>query len=252
MAKIKGILVKKALVKKDKGMLPYIPLDEDGYSPIEVGANIGANAIRSYAIGLENKKHNDKYKIKYIGGSPSEARSKLWSMRPKLKHAIDSIANRYQIDPEALRYRLNHEGFVDGIIDINNQIYKNPYLYRYKPDDDLLFNPNHTVSGFGDFGLDDVGTLINEGKVKLINETWTDSDEINEKGRKVKSVNGITNADNIGITAATLKYHLDSAKARHPEYSPYDLNRAALIYFNRGQNGGETYIKKGGTEYKYK
>jgi hypothetical protein len=125
-------------------------------------------------------------------------------------------------------------------------------MYKYISDEDLLFNPNQTYSGAASFGLDDVADLIRQGKVKLINESWEDEDFTNEHNRKTHAARGVTNADNIGLVAATLKYHLDTAKAKHPNYNPYDLNRAALIYYNRGQKGGEEYIKKGGTGYKYK
>lgn len=183
--------------------------------------------------------------LSYIGGTTEEARDTFWKKFPKIKAATDSIANAYGISPLLLRNRLNHEGFVDRAIANNNSEYFMP-TDRDISDNAIL---NGYSSGFGSFGLDDVGTLINEGKVKLINERWEGEDNLNEKGRKINSAQGDTTLDNIGITAAALKYFRGKAQKVNPNMSSSQLDRAAAIYFNRGISGGQQYINDGGSGY---
>lgn len=203
-------------------------------------------------VTATQKRKQIKKQFPYIGGTAEQTRKKLWSVKPKIKAATDSIAKAYNISPELLRERLDVEGFTDLIIRGNNAAYLNPdtindEFNRRKhfvgaPEDSILFNYRYQVPGMEGFGTDDTGTLIKEGKVKLINERWRDGSGINEKGRDVNPAEGLTNLDNIGITAATLKYFRDEAKKRNPKLTGKHLDEAAGIYYNRGITGGQKYL----------
>ena len=62
------------------------------------------------------KRKQIKKQFPYIGGTTEQTRKKLWSVKPKIKAATDSIANAYGISSELLRNRLDAEGFTDKII----------------------------------------------------------------------------------------------------------------------------------------
>jgi len=199
----------------------------------------------------QNKK-NIKKQFPYIGGTTQETRKKLWQVKPKIKAATDSIANAYGISSELLRNRLDAEGFTDKIIKGHNHAYVYPYDYNDPimqakllvgaNEDSILYNPKYSIPAMNAFGTDDTGTLIKEGKVRLINEKWKDGSGINEKGRSVNPAEGLTNLDNIGITAATLRYFRDEAKKRNPKLTGIHLDEAAGIYYNRGITGGQNYL----------
>lgn len=182
----------------------------------------------------------------YIGGNIDKARATFWKQEPVMQHAVDSIANRYGIDSSALKYRLDKEGFVDGQIKVRN----NPDFESYRGYD--LLHTNNTISGVEHFGLDDVATLIEQGKVKPINENWWDVDFTNEKGRQTHGAHGTTVADNIGLMAATLKYFTDEARKDNPNLSNYDANRYGLAYYNRGVSGGKKWATSGAKGYDYR
>lgn len=195
---------------------------------------------------------NIKKQFPYIGGTTEQTRKKLWQVKPKIKAATDSIANTYGISPELLRNRLDAEGFTDLLIRGNNAAYLNPDTvnddfqrrrnFVGAPEDSVLFNPRYSIPAMNAFGTDDAGTLIKEGKVRLINENWEDGSGINEKGRNVNPAEGVTNLDNIGITAATLKYFRDEAKKRNPKLIGRHLDEVTGIYYNRGITGGQNYL----------
>ena len=189
----------------------------------------------------------------YIGGTPAETRKEYWKQEPVMQHAVDSIAEEYGISPDLLKYRLNHEGFVDRQIESRNRAVqqgKEP-IRGY----DLLNYPifqNNPVAGFSQFGLDDAKTYIDEGKVNLIKEQWKDGTAINENGRPVNFVTGLRLKDNMGISAATMKYFRDAAKADFPNLSDPELDRYANAYYNRGIAGGRRWARNGAKGYKIK
>lgn len=190
-------------------------------------------------------------------GTNDETRQRVYNSFPELVHVTDSIAKEYNISPNLLRTRIANEGFIDGIarnVDdrINSGdtlINKNEYIRKVLKNDGTF--------GFGDtgliyFGLDDVGTLIDEGKVKPIRENYETTDFTNERGRTTLGVNGVTNYDNIGLTAATLQYFKNIAKKEYPKATDKELNRYANIFYNRGVSGGKSYISKSGKGYELK
>ena len=212
-------------------------------------------------IVLDVNKNGKPNKHNYIGGTRKQTHEKYWNDNPIVRHATDSIANEYGLNPNVLRNRLNLEGFTDlAIIGNNNRALapsdmKNDYP---KTSDYNFLNANSedlgefvydngriaNMNGFQAYGLDDVGTMIKEGKVKLINEKYRTGDAINEKGRIVHSVDGLTQKDNIGITAASLKYFRNKAAKDFPNSNNTFLDNAAGIYYNRGETGGKKYLKK--------
>lgn len=207
--------------------------DKDGYIK-KIIPNV---SFTNFDVAVQDvDKNGNPIKHDYIGGTTKETREKYWKQAPIVRHAVDSIANEYGINPNILKERLSLEGFVDDNIRNNNN-YIDASTYH------ALHRNSSSNEGFGLFGLDDVGTMIDQKKVKLINEKFYTIDNYNEKGRSVQSVTGHTPLDNIGIMAATLKYFRDEAKKDFPNASSKYLDKAASIYYNRGAAGGYKYLK---------
>lgn len=201
---------------------------------------------RNFLTAQQLAKQTKRIPATYIGGDANKARATFWKQEPVMQHAVDSIANRYGIDSSALKYRLDKEGFVDGQIKVRN----NPNFESYRGYD--LLHTMNTISGVEHFGLDDVATLIEQGKVKPINEEWWDVNFTNEKGRQTHGAHGKTVADNIGLMAATLKYFKDEARKDNPNLSDYDANRYGLAYYNRGVSGGREWANSEAKGYDYR
>lgn len=201
---------------------------------------------RNFLIAQKLSEQTKRIPATYIGGDINKSRAEFWRQEPVILHAVDSIANRYGIDSSALKDRLDKEGFVDNQIRVRN----NPNLVSYRGYD--LLHTMNTISGIEHFGLDDVATLIEQGKVKPINEKWWDVSFTNEKGRQTHGAHGNTVADNIGLMAATLKYFTDEARKDNPNLSDYDANRYGLAYYNRGVSGGRKWVNNGAKGYNYK
>lgn len=178
-------------------------------------------------------------------------RTQFWGQYPEMGQAVDSVANVYGINPGMLRSRLDREGPVDEEIKLHNMYFdSDPTLVRNGKN---LFNAS-VPAGYGPkrFGLDDVGTMINEGKVKLKGENYSTGDFTNEKGRQTLAASGDTFADNVGLMAATLRYFKDVAAQRHPDLSDYELNRYASGYYNRGPYGdSDEFIRTHPNWYRY-
>lgn len=222
--------------------------------------NTREEAIEDNASYLKAKKLSEQTKntpITYIGGNRDEARAGFWKQEPVLAHAIDSIANEYKINPDLLKYRINNEGFVDRMIQSRNNsgeyAQNTKEVFGDRRGYDLLNfkHDNHAVGPFL-FGFDDMGTYIQNGNVKLINENYETGDFINEKGRQTNAATGLTINDNFGITAAGLKMFRDKAKKDFPNASEYDLDRYAAAYFNRGETGGRKWVRNGANGYNLK
>lgn len=216
---------------------------QDAYNKFEDG---GYKTKRlpngSYAVQDVDKSGNP-IQSRYIGGTTKQARNKYWEQAPIVRHAVDSIAGEYNINPQLLRDRLNHEGFVDEAINTHNALLKDKQRSRYSSNYRILNTADHG-DAFGYFGLDDVGTLIEEGKVHPINERYTTDTYVNEKGREVYTAIGDTTKDNIGLMAATLQYLRSQAAKDFPNQSNKFLDDAASAYYNRGLTGGKNYMKK--------
>ena len=214
---------------------------------IYANRNDAINDNVSYLKAKRLTEQTNKIPLRYIGGTPNKARAEFWRQEPVMQHAVDSIAGRYGISSDALKYRLNAEGFVDDQISYRNYALKNNGII-FRGYENL-----HDYSPGISFGLDDARDYIDSGKVQLINEKWYDANDfINEQGRTTHPVNGETTADNIGIMAAHLKYFKEQAKKDYPNTNENDLNRYALAYYNRGIEGGRKWVKSGAKGYNYK
>lgn len=177
----------------------------------------------------------------YIGGTTEDARDTYWEESPVMRHATDSISSLYGIDAETLRHRLNKEGFTDELIRKNNKKGGRQYSTYYTLNKDLRNLP----IGPAFFGLDDVNTYINEGKVVPSKGTnYSNGSFTNEKGRITDAASGYTMADNMSLMGATLKFFKNQAKKDFPNASEEFLNKASEIYYNRGIEGGREYLKK--------
>lgn len=185
-------------------------------------------------------------KSQYIGGTKEEARDKYWEQAPIMRHAVDSIAGIYGINPTVLRNRLNREGFVDNSIKRQNKRLQTQGSSRDQSNYRKLNKPLASLhTGTNEFGLDDVMTYIEQGNVVPTPETsYWDTNFTNEHNRVTHAVSGETNADNISLMGATLKYFRDKAAEDFPNASRITLDEAAGIYYNRGAAGGKAYLKK--------
>ena len=191
---------------------------------------------------------------RYIGGTPEQARARYWKQDPEMYIITDSIANEYDINPNLLRARLDAEGFTDDRInDINHLVKRNNKEVIYDWTGSNFANrqsvPKDAIMLYG---LDDMGTYINNGDAKLINENWGTGDFTNEKGRHTVAASGYTHKDNIGILASGLRMFRDKAKEDFPNASESDLDRYASAYYNRGAAGGKQWVKNGAKGYNVK
>lgn len=202
---------------------------------------------RKYSDGrvavLDYDNNGKPVKNRYIGGTTQQVRDAYWEQAPIMRHATDSIANRYGINPKILRNRLNHEGFTDTMIKMHNASVTGGY--KDDRDSETYFTLNRpSLNGFAQYGLDDVYNYITDGSVKPINENWYDGTATNEKGRTVRFASGERNKDSMGLVAATLKAMRDKAAKDFPGASRQFLDEAAGVYYNRGMTGGKNYMRK--------
>lgn len=194
----------------------------------------------------------DKTVKSYIGGTKDEVRDTFWREEPIMQSAVDSIAGSYGINPELLKNRINKEGFTDAAINMRNYAIQYPNFADINDYSGygLLHNPKFGA-GAALFGLDDVGSFINDGKINLINEGWYSEDFKNEHGRSTNTVSSDDFAGNAGIMAATLKYLRDQAAKDYPNATPQELDNYANIYYNRGIEGARSYINSGKGSVRY-
>lgn len=210
-------------------------VDADGYSKALMPD--GTLAVQD----VDSK--GNPIKPTYIGGKPSEARSKYWEQAPIMRHATDSIAKIYGINPSILRSRLDREGYTDNAIRTHNWELKYGKEYRTYSNYSQLNALSNADDGTSKYGLDDVFTYIKQGDVTPINTNYHDYNFTNEKGRTTNAVTGERTKDNISLMAATLKYFRDKAAQDFPGANRMFLDEAAGIYFNRGAAGGKKYLK---------
>lgn len=212
-------------------------VDTDGYRK---------SLVADGSLAVQDVDKNGKpIKSTYIGGTTQKARDKYWEQAPVMRHAVDSIAREYGLNPMVLRNRLNHEGFVDNAIRSHNEALKTQIDKREQSNYSKLNKNSGLHAGTNEFGLDDVMTYIKEGNVIPTNKTtYSDHYFKNEHGRTTHAVTGATNADNISLMGATLKYMRDKANKDFPNSSRIFLDEAAGIYFNRGTTGGKKYMQK--------
>jgi hypothetical protein len=176
---------------------------------------------------------------KYIGGSTIEARQKYYDVDKEFTDNVKRMADKYGISANTLASRIAKEGPIDEAI--NNYNNTNGYLQRGK-----LLGPV--------WGLDDLGTLIHEGTVKVNPEMelFTDVEMENEKGRTTYSVASDNYLDGVEITAAALSYYKNEMKKRFPNSSNDRLEQLATAAFNMGVSRAVELAKEGKIVNTYK
>lgn len=222
---------------------------------------------QSWLIAKRLQEQTDKIPVTYIGGNNNkEVRDKFWAQEPVLNHAIDSVAKLYNINPAALKYRINHEGFVDRYIQDRNFAVLKGVGNNLHRGYSILNDYVGLYEGINNFGLDDAGSMFENGDIKLKGKKWYETLDgykyrspqyytynwTNEHERITNAATGADVADNFGITAAILRNKKDKASRDFPNMSDKELDRASVIYFHRGDTGGKKYIQSGKGGYNFR
>ena len=175
----------------------------------------------------------------YIGGTTNEARQKYFDTDTELTNTVKAMAKQYGISPNVLASRIAKEGPIDKAIKNYNNT--NGYLLRGN-----MRGPT--------WGLDDMGTWITDGTVKLRKglTVGTDLEFENEKGRTTYSVESDNYMDGVELTAIALKYFKDEMRKKYPKASEAQLEQYAAAAFNNGIAGAANLINKGKIQNSYK
>ena len=203
----------------------------------------GAVDLDASAISRKEDDHHWRYAPNaprvYIGGSPNEARQKYFNVDTELTNIIKTIAKQYGISPSVLASRIAKEGPIDDAI--RNYNNTNGYFQRGE-----MIGPV--------WGLDDMGTWITDGTVKLRKGLMVDTDyEMeNEKGRTTYSVGSNNCMDGVELTAVALKYFKDRMRQQYPKASEAQLEQYATAAFNNGVEGATNLINQGKIQNSYK
>lgn len=145
----------------------------------------------------------------YIGGeTPKITREKTAKLIPGFIDSIVATSKRHHINPEVLYHRISKEGYLD------KKAWEYNHTGTVKDQEQYWQNvPNQEVNGFMEFGLDDAGSLLKEGKIKLTKPvSWEEMDATNEKKRDVISVVTPTVWDALEIKAGDLRRRQDIMK----------------------------------------
>ena len=104
------------------------------------------------------------------------------------------------------------------------------------------------------WGLDDMGTMITNGTVKLRKglKVGTDYEMENEKGRTTYSVESDNYMDGVELTAVALKHFKDQMRKKYPKASEAQLEQYATAAFNTGVAGATNLINQGKIQNSYK
>lgn len=221
-----------------RSLKPIRFVDTDGY--------VKTRYPNGNVVTEDVDKNGQPIKSRWLPGSTNEDRNQYWEQAPIMKHATDSIAGIYGINPELLRYRLNKEGFTDHAINENNKSYKKGSRSASNYDmlhklNQLDFSDEHTQDYYG---LDDGFYYIERGAAVPTPETNYDDHYFhNSQGRRTHAVHGETTEDGISLMGATLKMFRDKAEKDWPNADRRFLDEAASIYYNRGAAGGKRYLK---------
>lgn len=169
--------------------------------------NSGAVDLDASEVSGKDNDHHWRYASNaprvYIGGDTNEARQKYYEKDIELTNTIKQMAKQYGISPNVLASRIADEGPIDD----NIRHYNNSNGYIRRGD---MVGPA--------WGLDDLGTMIYEGTIKLRPELRkqinTDYEFENELGRTTYSVDSKNFLDGVELTAAALKYFKDEMKKK--------------------------------------
>ena len=206
--------------------------------------------LDSGAVELDTREEDDpenRYKYRYadnakrvyIGGNPNVTRQEYFNRDKELTDAIKAAASKHGISANTLASRIAKEGPIDEAIKNYNNT--NGYFQRGR-----LVGPI--------WGLDDMGTMISSGTIKIDPEMVvnTDHEFQNEKGRTTYSVDSDNYLDGVELTAAALKYYKDEMRKRYPKASDETLEQYATAAFNMGISGASKAINEGRIVNAYK
>lgn len=203
----------------------------------------GAVDLDASAVSGKYNDHRWRYASNaprvYIGGTTNEARQKYFDTDTELTNTVKTMAKKYGISPNVLASRIAKEGPIDEAI----KNYNNTNGYFQRGD---MIGPI--------WGLDDMGTWITNGKVKLRKGLMIDADyEMeNEKGRTTYSVGSDNYMDGVELTAVALKYFKDQMRQKYPKASEAQLEQYATAAFNTGMTGAINLINQGKIKDAYK
>lgn len=219
----------------------------------------------SYLRAKRLTEQTNKIPLAYAGGTKAQTREQFWKQEPVLRHAVDSVASVYNINPKVLKARLNAEGFVDHQVQYrNNRILNNDK--RSIPRGYSLLNMiSKPADSIYDFGLDDAGTYLNTGKAKLSNrkrwqylgrrkpeyETtpYDTGDFVNEHNRTTLAASGLNVGNNIGLVGSILNYYQNEVNKLYPNLQKAERDRYTNAFYNRGLRGGKTWVRNGAKGY---
>lgn len=176
----------------------------------------------------------------YIGGNTNEVRQKYFNTDTELSTAVKNMAKKYGISANVLASRMAKEGPIDEAV----KHYNNTNGYKKRG---FMSGPI--------WGLDDMGTWINEGIIKQpsnIKDLDTDYEMENEHGRTTWSVASNNYFDGVELTALALRHFKDKMRSAYPKASEDLLEQYATAAFNLGFAGANNLIKKGKIQNAYK
>lgn len=186
-------------------------------------------------------RYADNAKRVYIGGSTNNARQEYFNRDKEFSNAVKEAANKYGISANSLASRIAKEGPIDEAI------------RNYNNTNGLFQRGN--MAGLV-WGLDDLGTMINEGTIKvnpkMRENLYTDVEFMNEKGRITYAVDSDNYLDGVELTAAALNYFKNEMKKRFPKANNEQLEQYATAAFNMGLSGATKAIKTGKVKNSYK
>lgn len=186
---------------------PFYYLVEDGVQsdlPLDMYEVLYNKDPKSYPTFRKELPKRD-----YIGGKTSKiTREKTAKLIPGFIDSIVATSKRHHINPEVLYHRISKEGYLD------NKAFNYNYEGSIKDQKQYWQNViNQEVDGFQEFGLDDAGSLLKEGRIKLTKPvSWEELDATNEKKRNVVSVSTPTVWDALEIKAGDLRRRQDIMK----------------------------------------
>lgn len=177
-------------------------------------------------------RYADNAKRVYIGGKPVATRQEYFNRDQEFTNAVKVAAKKHGIGANTLASRIAKEGPIDAAI----TNYNNTNGYFQRGD---LIGPL--------WGLDDLGTMISEGTIKIDPnmEVNTDHEFENEHGRITYSVDSKNYLDGVELTAAALSYFKAEMKKKFPKASDERLEQLATAAFNLGITGATRLAKEG-------
>lgn len=220
--------------------LPYFYKVEKRYLdsvPMEHFDVISQKDLRKYMPKRDYIGSNAKTKA----SQNEEVREKVAKLIPGFTDSLSVIANRHNINPSLMYRRISKEGYLDYQARLYNEVI--PSTAQKDFFDDAA---DQEVSGFNEFGLDDIRDVLESNQLKLTKPVqWRPDENVryNEKDRRVYSVYFPTLWDAMEVKAAELARRKEIMKQRG--HSGRDLD----IWTNASYNLGTEHEDLNDTEW---